>query len=65
MRIGEVSRRAGISARMLRHYDELGIVSPSQRTAGGYREYTTQDIQRLFQVESLRSLGMSLRDIGG
>lgn len=63
MQIGEVARRAGISARMLRHYDELGIVSPSQRTPGGYREYTAEDIQRLFQAESLRSLGMSLRDL--
>jgi DNA-binding transcriptional MerR regulator len=64
MLIGEVSRRAGISARMLRHYDWIGLVSPTGRTVGGYREYSDADIQRLFEVESLRSLGLSLRDLG-
>ena len=63
MLIGEVSRRAGISARMLRHYDAVGLVSPTGRTEGGYRQYSPADIQRLFHVESLRSLGLSLRDL--
>jgi DNA-binding transcriptional MerR regulator len=63
MLIGEVSRRAGISARMLRHYDAVGLVSPTGRTVGGYREYSPDDIRRLFHVESLRSLGLSLRDL--
>lgn len=63
MLIGEVSRRAGISARMLRHYDAIGLVSPTGRTVGGYREYSADDLRRLFHVESLRSLGMSLRDL--
>ncbi|MFT3662366.1 MAG: MerR family transcriptional regulator [Gordonia sp. (in: high G+C Gram-positive bacteria)] len=63
MRIGEVARRSGVSARMLRHYDELGVVVPSGRSATGYREYAPADLRRLFEVESLRSLGMSLREI--
>ncbi len=49
---------------MLRHYDTLGLVRPTGRTVGGYREYSPQDIRRIFHVESLRSLGLSLRDIG-
>ncbi|GAA4489412.1 MerR family transcriptional regulator [Rhodococcus olei] len=60
MLIGEVSRRAGVSTRMLRHYDALGLVSPTGRTSGGYREYSADDIRRLFHVESLRTLGLSL-----
>ncbi|MGW7267849.1 MerR family transcriptional regulator [Streptomyces sp. NPDC054842] len=64
MLIGEVARRSGVSARMLRHYEALGLVSPSGRTGSGYREYAPEDVQRIFQVESLRSLGMSLREIG-
>ncbi|MEU6476653.1 HEAT repeat domain-containing protein [Streptomyces sp. NPDC047017] len=64
MLIGEVARRSGVSARMLRHYDRLGLVRPSGRTGGGYREYAREDIQRIFHIESLRSLGLSLRDIG-
>lgn len=49
---------------MLRHYDSLGLVRPTGRTAGGYREYSAEDIRRIFHVESLRSLGLSLRQIG-
>ncbi|GAT79694.1 MerR family transcriptional regulator [Streptomyces sp. F-3] len=64
MLIGEVARRSGVSARMLRHYDALGLVRPTGRTAGGYREYSAEDVRRIFHVESLRSLGLSLKQIG-
>lgn len=64
MLIGEVARRSGVSTRMLRHYDSLGLVRPTGRTVGGYREYSVEDIRRIFHVESLRSLGLSLRQIG-
>ncbi|MEU3739529.1 MerR family transcriptional regulator [Streptomyces sp. NPDC032198] len=64
MLIGEVARRSGVSARMLRHYESLGLVRPSGRTGSGYREYSAADIRQIFQIESLRSLGLSLREIG-
>ncbi|WP_367139129.1 HEAT repeat domain-containing protein [Saccharothrix sp. HUAS TT1] len=64
MLIGEVARRSGVGTRMLRHYDALGLVRPTGRTAGGYREYSDEDIRRIFHVESLRSLGLSLREVG-
>ncbi|MGW7296489.1 HEAT repeat domain-containing protein [Streptomyces sp. NPDC054829] len=64
MLIGEVARRSGVSARMLRHYEALGLVRPTGRTTGGYREYSDADIRRIFHIESLRSLGLSLRDVG-
>lgn len=64
MLIGDVARRSGVSARMLRHYDALGLVRPTGRTGTGYREYSGDDIRRIFHVESLRSLGMSLREVG-
>ncbi|NEY32008.1 MerR family transcriptional regulator [Streptomyces sp. PRKS01-65] len=64
MLIGEVARRSGVSTRMLRHYDALGLVRPTGRTVGGYREYSAADVRRIFQVESLRSLGLSLKQIG-
>ncbi|CAM3698911.1 HEAT repeat domain-containing protein [Tsukamurella ocularis] len=64
MHIGDVARRSGVSARMLRHYDALGLVRPSQRSSSGYREYSDDDIRRIFHVESLRSLGLSLKEIG-
>ncbi|MER7174050.1 MerR family transcriptional regulator, partial [Streptomyces mesophilus] len=64
MLIGEVARRSGVSARMLRHYESLGLLRPSARTGTGYREYSAEDIRRIFHIESLRSLGLSLREIG-
>ena len=63
MLIGEVAQRTGISARMLRHYDRIGLVSPTDRTAGGYRHYSDDDLQLLFRVEGLRSLGLGLAEI--
>ncbi|MEU3074469.1 HEAT repeat domain-containing protein [Streptomyces laurentii] len=64
MLIGEVARRSGVSARMLRHYEALGLVRPTGRTGSDYREYSAENIRRIFHIESLRSLGLSLRDVG-
>ncbi|MDP5315841.1 MerR family transcriptional regulator [Streptomyces poriferorum] len=64
MLIGEVAQRSGVSARMLRHYESLGLVRPFGRTGSGYREYSGEDIRRIFHIESLRSLGLSLREVG-
>ncbi|GGR51363.1 transcriptional regulator [Streptomyces cinereoruber] len=64
MLIGDVARRSGVSARMLRHYESLGLVRPTGRTGSGYREYSDEDIRRIFHIESLRSLGLSLREVG-
>src|SRR5690606_1572721 len=61
--IGEVARRSGVSARMLRHYEAQGLVRPTGRTAAGYREYTEADIRRIFHIECLRSLGLSLAEV--
>ncbi|GII00158.1 HEAT repeat domain-containing protein [Planobispora takensis] len=64
MLIGDVARRSGVSARMLRHYDSLGLVRPTGRSGAGYREYSGEDVRRIFHIESLRSLGLSLREVG-
>ena len=45
--IGEVARLTGVSARMLRHYDEIGLVRPHGRAANGYRQYGADDLSRL------------------
>ena len=63
MLIGELSERSGVSARMLRHYDSIGLLSPAGRSHGGFREYSEADVQRLFHVEVLRSLGLSLNEV--
>jgi DNA-binding transcriptional MerR regulator len=63
MRISELAKRSGVSARMLRHYDRIGLVSPSGRTEAGYRAYSQTDAWHLFQVESLRALGLGLAEV--
>lgn len=63
MLIGEVSKLSGVSARMLRHYEKLGLVDPEQSSAG-YREYSEDDVRRIFHIEGLRSLGLSLKQVG-
>jgi MerR family transcriptional regulator, thiopeptide resistance regulator len=61
--VGELSRLTGITVRALHHYDEIGLVRPSQRTAAGYRLYSDGDVLRLQQVLVLRELGMPLDEI--
>jgi DNA-binding transcriptional MerR regulator len=62
-RIGELARVAGVTVRTLHHYDELGLLTPSERTQGGHRLYTAEDVQRLYRLLALRSLGLPLEEI--
>jgi DNA-binding transcriptional MerR regulator len=65
-RIGEFSRVARVSARLLRYYDELGLLKPGVVDAdSGYRYYTTSQLQRLNRILVLKELGLSLEQIGG
>jgi DNA-binding transcriptional MerR regulator len=48
---------------MLRHYDSIGLLTPAERSHSGFREYSDADVQRLFHVEGLKSLGLSLSEI--
>ncbi len=62
-RIGEVAQRTGLTRRTLRHYDELGLLVPSARSAGDYRLYDEADLLRLLQIQGLKALGLSLPQI--
>lgn len=62
--VGELSRLTGVTVRALHHYDEIGLVRPSQRSAAGYRLYDEDDALRLQQVLVFRELGVSLDEIG-
>jgi MerR family transcriptional regulator, thiopeptide resistance regulator len=59
-RIGELAGETGITVRTLHYYDQLGLLSPSSRTSGGHRCYTSGDVQRLHRIIALRSCGLSL-----
>lgn len=61
--IGEVARLAHVSVRTLHHYDDLGLLVPSDRSDAGYRLYTTRDLERLQQVLFYKELGFGLEEI--
>ncbi|WP_142062078.1 MerR family transcriptional regulator [Pseudonocardia kunmingensis] len=63
MQIGEVAARVGLSLRTIRHWDEMGLVVPSERSAGGFRLYTEADIERLALVKTLKPLDFSLEQM--
>lgn len=58
--IGEVAEVTGLSLRTIRHYEEVDLVPPSGRTAGGFRLYTDADIDRLQVVKQLKPLKFTL-----
>ncbi|MGI5217010.1 MerR family transcriptional regulator [Nocardia sp. CA-290969] len=58
--VGQVAARVGVTVRALHHWDEIGLASPSQRTASGYRLYTADDLERLHRVVVYRELGLGL-----
>jgi DNA-binding transcriptional MerR regulator len=64
IRISDAATRAGVSARTLRYYEELGLLTPSLYTAGGERRYTAEDVAHLERILELREvLGMNLDEI--
>ena len=63
MRIGELAERTGLSLRTLRHYDDVGLVSASARTEGGFRLYTQDDYDRLILIRRMKPLGFSLEEM--
>ena len=63
MHIGELAERSGLSLRTLRHYDEIGLVSASGRSDGGFRQYTEADFERLMLIRRMKPLGFSLEEM--
>ncbi|GID96289.1 MerR family transcriptional regulator [Amorphoplanes digitatis] len=61
--VGHVAELAGVTVRTLHHYDEIGLVRPSSRTAAGYRAYSAGDVERLREVLAYRRLGFGLREV--
>ena len=61
--VGELAKLTGVTVRALHHYDEIGLVRPSQRTSAGHRLYDDRDVLRLQQVLLFRELGLPLDEI--
>jgi len=63
--VGELAKLTGITVRTLHHYDQIGLVQPSDRSDAGYRLYGDADVLRLQQVLLYRELGLPLDQIAG
>jgi DNA-binding transcriptional MerR regulator len=61
--IGEVAERLGLSLRTVRYYEEAGLAIPSQRTEGGFRLYSEDDISRLELIKQMKPLGFSIEQM--
>ncbi|WP_143048634.1 MerR family transcriptional regulator [Frigoribacterium sp. MCBA15_019] len=63
MQIGELADRTEMSLRTIRHYDEVGLLTPSGRSEGGFRLYTHDDYLRLMVIRRMKPLGFSLDEM--
>jgi len=61
--IGTASERSGVSAKMIRHYESLGLLGKVRRGDGGYREYSQADVHVLRFIKRSRELGFSMAEI--
>jgi DNA-binding transcriptional MerR regulator len=64
MRIGELAARSGLSVKTLRFYEEMGLLPSVGRSAGGYRLFAAESLRRLDFIRRLKSLGLSLEEVG-
>lgn len=63
LQIGQVAEQTELSVKTIRHYDEIGLVTPSARSGGGFRLYTADDVDRLLVVRRMKPLGFALEQM--
>ncbi|OJY59438.1 MAG: Cu(I)-responsive transcriptional regulator [Sphingobium sp. 66-54] len=63
MNIGQASEASGVSQRMIRHYEKIGLIPPPSRRDSGYRDYAPDDVHRLSFISHARDLGFPINEI--
>ena len=63
VQIGDLAKRAGVSVRAVRYYEELGLITPADHSAGGFRLYGEDNLKRLKVINVLKELGLTLTEI--
>lgn len=63
MKIGQVSESSGVSQRMIRHYEKIGLIAPASRRDSGYRDYDQRDVHTLQFIGRARDLGFPIEEI--
>jgi MerR family copper efflux transcriptional regulator len=63
MQIGDAAKSTGVSAKMIRHYESIGLIPAAGRSAGNYRDYGPHDLHRLAFIRRARDLGFSIAEI--
>ncbi len=63
MKIGEISRKLGITTRTLRYYEQLKLIQPDKKTRSGYRYYDSEKITAIRRIRELQNVGLSLQEI--
>lgn len=63
MRIGELAKKAGVTPRTIRYYENLGLLKPSERQGTGFRYYTESELAKLQKINCLKNLGLTLEGI--